>query len=119
MHRFALAATFLAASTISVLAAEVGGSYTIEGTNFDGSPYGGTASITVASNSTCEIVWSTGASESAGICMLLDDAFAAGYVLQDKVGLIVYKLRGDGVLSGVWTVAGMDGAGTEVLTPAP
>jgi len=28
-------------------------------------------------------------------------------------------VQDDGVLSGVWTVAGMDGAGTEVLIPAP
>jgi hypothetical protein len=50
--------------------------------------------------------------------MLLDDSFAAGYVLGDKVGLIVYKVGDDGVLKGVWTIAGTDGAGTEVLTPA-
>ena len=117
MRRLALVCTLLIASAVPALAAEVGGNYTVAGTNFDGSPYGGTATITVSSNSTCEIAWQTGESESVGICMLLDDAFAAGYVLNDVVGLIIYKVQDDGVLNGVWTAAGMDGAGTEVLTP--
>lgn len=117
MRRLALVCTLLAVSTLPAFAAEVGGNYRVQGTNFDGAPYEGTATIAVSSNSTCEIAWQTGATESVGICMLLDDAFAAGYVLNDVVGLIIYKVQDDGTLNGVWTAAGMDGAGTEVLTP--
>jgi hypothetical protein len=118
MRRLALVCTLLAASAIPAFAAEVGGNYTVEGTNFDGAPYGGTATITVSSNSTCEIAWQTGQSESVGICMLLNDSFAAGYVMGDAVGLVIYEVQEDGVLNGVWTAAGVDGAGTEILTPA-
>ena len=45
-------------------------------------------------------------------------AFAAAYVLQDAIGLIVYKVMEDGTLDGLWTIAGKEGNGTEVLTPA-
>ena len=44
-------------------------------------------------------------------------AFAAGYVLKDKVGLVIYEIRDDGILDGIWTVADEDGSGTEVLIP--
>ena len=46
-----------------------------------------------------------------------DDAFAAGYVLGDEIGLVVYKVMPDGSLHGLWTIAGKEGNGTEVLTP--
>jgi hypothetical protein len=45
------------------------------------------------------------------------DAFAAGYVMGDSIGLVIYKLMPDGSLNGIWTIAGKNGAGTEVLTP--
>jgi hypothetical protein len=45
----------------------------------------------VTSENTCPITWSTGASTSTGICMRNGTAFAAGYVLNDKVGLIIYQ----------------------------
>ena len=33
------------------------------------------------------------------------------------IGLVVYKVLEDGTLDGLWTIAGKDGNGTEVLTP--
>lgn len=98
------------------LAQNVGGKYTVAGTNFDGSAYSGTAEITPSSNSTCRIKWDTG-NNSTGFCMLAGDALAAAYKLGDDVGLVLYKLQGDGTLKGVWTIADKSGAGTETLTP--
>jgi hypothetical protein len=49
--------------------------------------------------------------------MLYGDAFAAGYVLGDAVGLVVYQVKSDGSLEGAWTISGKDGSGTENLTP--
>ena len=94
----------------------VGGEYRVRGTNFDGSPYSGTATITPSSNSTCRIEWRTG-STSAGFCMLANKAFAAAYKMDDGVGLIVYELQPDGSLKGYWTLADKSGSGTETLTP--
>jgi len=97
-------------------AQSVGGKYDVSGTNADGSPYQGTATITRSSNTTCRIHWQTG-STSDGICMLANKSFAAAYQLGKDVGLVVYELQSDGTLNGVWTIADQSGAGTEILTP--
>jgi hypothetical protein len=102
----------------SAWAADVGGHYTVAGTNLDGSSYSGTADITVSSNSTCHIVWHTGDTNSNGICMRVNDMLVAGYVLNGDVGLVAYTIKDDGTLDGVWTIADKDGAGKDVLTPA-
>ena len=44
-------------------------------------------------------------------------AFAAAYVLGDKVGLVVYEMKDDGSMVGLWTIADQAGVGSEVLTP--
>lgn len=116
--------TFCAALAAAILlpalpaaAQSIGGTYDVSGTNLDGSPYSGTATITLTSQTTCAIAWKTGDSTSSGICSRNGDSFAAAYVLDDAVGLVIYKLRPDGSMTGLWTVAGKDGNGTEDLTP--
>lgn len=98
-------------------AAEVGGRYTVAGTNFDGSKYVGTAEIVVSSNTTCHIDWHIGGSQWKGICMRADDTLVAAYKYKSTVGLVYYRILGSGVLDGIWTIADEDGAGTDVLTP--
>ena len=122
MKRTMLAAVLLGAAFIAPAQAQTvrAGTYTVDGTNLDGSSYGGTATIKLTSETTCSIVWKTGSGKKAtstGICMLYENAFAAGYVLDGEVGLVVYEVRNDGVLEGAWTVSGQDGSGTETLTP--
>jgi hypothetical protein len=101
----------------SAQAQKVGGDYTVKGTNFDGSAYEGTATIT-PSGSACRMVWNTGGSVTKGICMLANKAFAASYNLQGEIGLVVYEVQPDGSMKGFWTIADKDGSGTETLTPA-
>ena len=103
--------------TAPVSAQSIGGSYSVDGTNFDGTKYGGTAEVILTSETTCVIKWTTGGSTSEGICMRNGDAFAAGYVLGDEIGLVVYKVMEDGSLHGLWTLAGKEGNGAEILTP--
>ena len=117
MRASAIAFLVLAFASTSAAAQMVGGQYRVAGTNADGSTYKGTATITPSSDSTCRITWRTG-SNSTGICMLAGSAFAASYVMNGKVGLVVYELQPNGALKGVWTVADQPGAGTEILTPA-
>ncbi len=45
------------------------------------------------------------------------DSFAAGYVLGEAIGLVVYKMIPDGTLEGAWTIADQEGVGEETLTP--
>jgi hypothetical protein len=113
-----IASALLGLSMLAPAAAQsIGGMYTVEGTNFDGSPYSGTAEIVLTSETTCVIQWVTGGSTSEGICMRNNSAFAAGYVLGDEIGLVVYQVHEDGSMTGLWTIAGKDGNGTENLTP--
>lgn len=110
-------AAALLASAGFVEAQNIGGVYSVRGTNFDGSAYAGTAEITLSSSTTCRIVWRTGGSVSTGICMRNHEAFTAAYQLGNKVGLVIYSIRPDGSMEGVWTIADQSGAGTETLTP--
>ena len=117
MKRFVLAACALLASAFGAQAQNIGGNYAVAGTNLDGSPYSGTAEVRLTSETTCEIYWTTGGSTSSGICMRNGPAFSAGYVLGDKIGLVIYQVFDDGHMEGLWTIAGTNGLGTENLTP--
>jgi hypothetical protein len=97
----------------------VGGRYVVSGTNFNGTPYSGEAGIALTSETTCAIEWTVNGATSTGICMRNGDAFSAAYELEGKIGLIIYRLMDDGSMHGLWTIAGEEGNGTEVLTPAP
>lgn len=116
MTRILIALSLLLVSVGSAMAVDVGGRYAVDGTNFDGSRYGGTAEITLTSETTCNIAWETG-STARGICMRNGDTFAASYVMGEAIGLVIYSIESDGSLEGLWTVAGQDGVGTEILTP--
>lgn len=118
MIRIAALATVLALSALPAAAQSIGGRYNVQGKNFDGSPYSGTAEITVTSRTTCRISWRTGGTTSSGICMRNESSFVAGYQLGNAIGLVIYDIKADGSLDGVWTIAGRNGAGSEVLTPA-
>ena len=118
LKTLALAASIVAfASTASAAEGDVGGSYDVLGKNPDGSEYKGTAVIQVTTENTCRITWQTGSSTSSGICMRNGNAFAAGYQLGTAVGLIIYELKDDGSMVGIWTIADQAGVGSEVLTP--
>ena len=116
MRALIVAALLTAAFSASASAQSVGGKYNVQGTNFDGSSYAGTAVITRSSDSTCRIHWQTGSS-SDGFCMLAGGSLAAAYKMGGDVGLVLYNLQPDGTLKGVWTIADKSGAGTETLTP--
>ena len=98
-------------------AQSIGGRYSVNGTNLDGSSYSGQARIELLSDVTCAIEWNTGGVIAEGICMRSGNVFAAAYVLQGEVGMIIYEVMPNGRLDGTWTIAGEPGVGTEVLTP--
>jgi len=109
-----LLATGLAAAAS---AQTVGGTYSVSGTNADGSGYTGTAEI-ILNGPDCSISWQTGDSSSAGTCLLTGNAFGAAYQLGDTPGLAVYQLQPDGTLIGQWTTIGARGVGSETLSPS-
>ncbi|MBM3481736.1 MAG: hypothetical protein FJX66_00375 [Alphaproteobacteria bacterium] len=91
--------------------------YSVQGTNPNGSPYGGAAVIEATSPDTCNIVWKTGSTESKGFCMRSGNILSAAYILGEVVGLVIYEIKPDGSLQGTWTIADKPGVGTEILTP--
>jgi len=111
-------AALLATAPAAATAQSVSGTYTVEGRNFDGSRYRGTAEISVTSKNTCRIVWNVG-TVSEGICMRNGTVFAASYGQGGTTGLVIYEIRPDGRMEGLWTMADRDGVGTETLIPQP
>jgi hypothetical protein len=91
--------------------------YDVAGTNPNGSKYAGTATIEVISDTTFAIRWEIGSSVFKGFGMRMNDSVAATYVIGGDPGLIIYKVDDSGVLSGLWSVRGHNGSGTERLTP--
>jgi hypothetical protein len=114
-----IGAAFAVATTGAAHAQNLGGRYQVQGTNLNGSPYAGIAEIKVVSSTTCTIRWQTGGgSVQDGICMRNGAAFSAAYAFPDgKVGLVIYRMLENGSLDGLWTVAGLNGAGKETLIP--
>jgi hypothetical protein len=107
----------LLASFTAAEASSLAGAYQVAGKNVDGTAYSGTAEIAATSDTTCKISWQTAAATSQGICMRNGNSFAASYALGDTIGLVVYQIKPDGTLEGLWTIAGKPGVGAETLTP--
>jgi hypothetical protein len=113
-----LMAVMFATGFASVVSAQsIGGSYQASGKNFDGSNYFGRAEITVTSNTTCRISWVIARTTWRGICMRNGTSFSASYTSGNAIGLVIYELKPDGTLEGLWTLADKPGVGTETLTP--
>jgi hypothetical protein len=108
------AAALTACVSVVASAQSVGGRYAVQGTNPNGSRYSGTAEI-MPNGNVCRIHWHVG-SEWRGICMTSGNRFAASYHSGDTFGLLIYRINGDGSLSGEWTT-GSGSTGTETLIP--
>ncbi len=117
MRRFLLAIALVGLAAPAMAAEFHEGTYKVDGTNLNGSPYSGTAEVKVLSSTTCSITWTTGSTSSNGPCMRAGNVVTAAYVQGSDIGLVMYQLNDDGTLDGVWTITGQDGNGTEHLTP--
>jgi hypothetical protein len=117
MRNLIVASVMCLAGAATAFAQDIGGTYVVQGTGFDGQAYAGEARISVTSDVTCEIVWNTGGQISEGICMRSGNVFSAAYVISGRPGMVIYTVAGDGSMQGQWTIAGSDGVGTEALYP--
>jgi hypothetical protein len=118
MKKLVVTASLMLGMLVPASAQDIGGKYTADGTNLDGSAYNGTVEVTLTSDTTCVIKWDTNGAASEGICARNGDSFAAAHITGGEVGLIIYKVAEDGSMDGLWTIAGKEGNGTEKLTPA-
>ena len=106
-----------ALASVPAAAQQIGGRYTVEGTNPDGSAYRGTAEILPAGGRTCRILWNVGSTWN-GVCLVGERSFGATYRSGNASGMAVYDLQPDGSLRGVWILGEGAKSGTETLTPA-
>jgi len=117
MQHLAIAALVLVLSVTPAAAQQIGGRYSVEGTNPDGSAYRGSAEIIAAGGRTCRIMWNVGTTWN-GTCLVGERSFAATYRSGNESGMAVYDLQPDGTLRGVWSLGDNRRTGTENLIPA-
>ena len=115
MLKIFLLAFALAFSVTCAWAQTIGGRYTVQGTNPDGSTYGGSAEIVLATDGSCRMLWNTGGAYN-GTCLISGQSLNAIYQGSDSNGTANYQLQADGSLQGTWTMGA--GNGTETLIPA-
>jgi hypothetical protein len=90
------------------------GSYSVTGTNPDGSSYRGTAAIEKLAED-YRITWNIGRDTFYGSGPLAGDVLTINWrrVGGGTGGVVIYKVRQDGTLAGTWS----GGNATEVLVP--
>jgi len=113
MRRLALAAALL--FPLLAHAQPAGGVYDMAGTNPDGSPYTGLLLLVDRGGGAFQVEWNVSGQRIAGWGMAQGDALAAAYVLDGRIGVVLYQRAGN-AWRGIWGVT--DGRpGTETLTP--
>lgn len=100
-----VAAVWLVVVTSKAFAGDISGTYEVRGNNPNGSAYSGSAVIAMGPGK-CRVDWKTGSSTSYGRCRLEGDQFTVDFVLQGGKGVVVYKLLGNGDLTGRWWMNG-------------
>lgn len=91
------------------------GPYNVAGRNPDGTPYSGLVFLVDRGNGTWRLEWDINGQRIQGWGMTQDNALAAAYPLDGRVGVVLYRQDGD-AWRGVWSVTNGP-RGTEVLTP--
>jgi len=103
-----------AASPVAKPAGDIAGSYSIVGTNQDGSAYKGTLDV-IKHGDVYQFRWNAGKPYD-GIGVQNGNAVAASFTGGSDgkgCGVVSYQILGDGALDGVWGYWGQDDSGTE------
>jgi hypothetical protein len=120
MRRFVLACALLSVLPGAALvpfraeAQPAAGIYDMAGTNPNGSPYTGLVLLADRGSGAFQVEWNVSGQRISGWAVAQGDALAASYVLDGRIGVVLYRRAGD-AWRGVWSVSGA-GAGTETLT---
>jgi hypothetical protein len=89
------------------------GSYTLEGSNPDGSTYEGTLDVTASGDA---FNWNWNGGEYLGVGLQQDDIVSVAWG-SDACYVVSYVIGEDGVLTGKWTDMAISGIGADVATP--
>lgn len=90
------------------------GRYAIDGTNADGSSYGGTLDLAAGPNNIWRLTWRVGGTVTEGIGLVQAGVLAVAYANGARPGVVAYRILPDGRLDGPWSTGGRPGR--EVLT---
>ena len=120
MIKRALIALSLLLFALEPALAQRPGTYQVRGTVPNSSnTYEGRAEITAVSNAAFRVRWTIGDTITNGFGMRYENWFVVGYTSGGAQGVAAYWLDpATGVLNGLWSTDGLEGVGTEVLTPA-
>lgn len=111
--RYVLTAAALLLSAAAAFAADPVGSYSIQGTNPDGTgKYSGTVSV-AKTGETYRVVWVVGSTRYVGTGIGNKDFIAVSYKSGNDSGLALYGANG-GNWAGVWAYSGAREIGTEI-----
>jgi len=69
------------------------------------------------SNKTFSLVWHIGSATQNGFGMRMKDTLLATYRLNGEPGLIIYRVQGNGIITGTWAIKGEKEFRTEPLVP--
>ncbi len=117
--RYLLAtATLLAPLFLAPMAeAQRAGAYVVEGVGPDGTRYTGSAQLTPSGPQTWRITWRVGGETIHGIAVDSRGMLSVAYRHGGLLGSVLYELRPDGSLVGIWTSGQEGGLGRETLSP--
>ena len=103
-------------------ALDFSGSYSIQGTNPDGSTFTGPAIIKLVRGDIYNIKWNFDANPEVGICIGEEDRLSCAYRRAGgdgaySAGVIIYDIGNKGKLVGRWIDERYKKLGREILTP--
>ncbi|MCI0396139.1 MAG: hypothetical protein L0332_16850 [Chloroflexi bacterium] len=97
---------------------DLSGTYNVTGTSLDGVRYAGDAIITRTTGNDYRIEWTFASQSQTGTGTFDGTTFNVKWQMGSEAsGTATYTLQPDGSLVGTWTQDGVEGEGSESLTP--
>jgi hypothetical protein len=112
MRPLVAAAALVLAGIASPVAAQVSGTYSVEGKDTDGTAYRGSVTVTPIGEN-YRVVWRIGDTTYSGTGLSAGEAFAVSYSWRNNVGVGLYVREGDAWI-GIWTGSDQREQGAEI-----
>jgi len=109
-------ATVIALSSATAAFGDVAGTYTGSGSNPGGAGTYDCEVVIAKTGGVYSVQWYFGGALGYdGVGILKSGLFCVGFASPDGYGVVVYDVKTDGSLDGVWTMVGSEELGTETL----
>ena len=101
-------------ATTQAAAADITGSYLVDGTSPGGGSYTGSVSVKKNADSLYQVVWTIGGEKYIGTAIGTDEMLSISYRSGNNTGVGLYVTQKNGSVKGIWTYAGGKELGGEV-----